>query len=392
MPDLNDPALSELSALEEYFRRSGRNLAQGASEAIDWLAQGAKAGAEPTIALMRGDDIDQPLFPTAESGGKSRLGAVASALDPNLIPAATPAGALGIYGGRAAKTANLAKQGQAERAIGRGMDPEHIRKTTGWFQDQTGDWKFEISDHKASLYQDKDGTWKFRHRELERAYPELKDMRVETIPEYTPLGEVENTLGDYSPSLNRARINERVLRDDPKKALKVLLHELQHAVQDREGFSPGTAQASDEIGQLVNTEYWPRYDQIENDMALVRRERENWLNTHPGSSLEDYYKAVPDWPDRHDALLNARNTYPGVNDWTFKKYMAALGEMEARDAMYRSDMTPDQRRQFPPYATALNHDKIAPGDVWDVRKVLDQMKPGSAELRTFLRRHIVGGS
>lgn len=59
---------------QEYVRRSGRNL----GGLLDWLAGGAQTGAEPTMGLLRGDALDQPLLPTSSSGG--RIGSVASAL------------------------------------------------------------------------------------------------------------------------------------------------------------------------------------------------------------------------------------------------------------------------------------------------------------------------
>jgi hypothetical protein len=78
-----------LGDVGEYLRRSGRNL----GGLLDWLGGGAQAGAEPVMSLMRGDALDQPLLPTATSGG--RIGAVASAIGSTLMPVAGPGGALG---------------------------------------------------------------------------------------------------------------------------------------------------------------------------------------------------------------------------------------------------------------------------------------------------------
>lgn len=78
-----------LDDLSEYGRRSGRNL----SGLLEWLGGGARMGAEPVMALMRGDAIDEPLLPTTDSGG--RIGAVASALGSTVMPVKAPAGALG---------------------------------------------------------------------------------------------------------------------------------------------------------------------------------------------------------------------------------------------------------------------------------------------------------
>lgn len=85
---------------QEYLRRSGRNL----TGLLEWLGGGARAGAEPTMALMRGDALDQPLLPTADSGG--RIGAVASAVGSTVMPVKAPAGALGA--GPVMRTTNAA--------------------------------------------------------------------------------------------------------------------------------------------------------------------------------------------------------------------------------------------------------------------------------------------
>jgi hypothetical protein len=82
-----------LDDAQEYARRSGRNLAAGGEGLLQWLSGGAQAGAEPIMGLLRGDAADEPLLPTANSGG--RIGAVASALGSTILPVGAPAGALG---------------------------------------------------------------------------------------------------------------------------------------------------------------------------------------------------------------------------------------------------------------------------------------------------------
>lgn len=106
-----------LDDVQEYARRSGRNL----GGLLDWLGGGAQAGAEPTMALLRGDALDQPLLPTADSGG--RIGAVASAVGSTLMPVAAPTGALGAGPVlRAADAAlDMAPEARAARAAGMGF-------------------------------------------------------------------------------------------------------------------------------------------------------------------------------------------------------------------------------------------------------------------------------
>jgi hypothetical protein len=118
---------------QEYLRRSGRGLSQGAGQAVDWLAGGAKSGADPVLGLMRGDAMGQPLLPTADSGG--RLGAVASALTGPMMPIMAPKGALGA--GPVMRTAetglDMSPEARAARAQEMGYTVDAYHGTKGNF-------------------------------------------------------------------------------------------------------------------------------------------------------------------------------------------------------------------------------------------------------------------
>lgn len=102
---MDDPLiLPTVSATRNRLADLMTSIGQGAGKAVDWLAGGAHAGTEPTLALMRGDALDQPFLPTADSGG--RIGAIASALGSTVMPVGAPAGALGA--GPVLRTANAA--------------------------------------------------------------------------------------------------------------------------------------------------------------------------------------------------------------------------------------------------------------------------------------------
>lgn len=88
----------------EYLRRSGRNLADGGGAAVDWLASGARSGAEPTLAMMQPGAADQPFLPTADSGG--RIGTLASALTGPMTPMTVPKGGMVLGAGPTFKITN----------------------------------------------------------------------------------------------------------------------------------------------------------------------------------------------------------------------------------------------------------------------------------------------
>jgi hypothetical protein len=69
--------------------------------AVDWLAGGAQAGAQPTLAMMQPGAADQPFLPTADGGG--RLGLLASALTAPMTPMAVPKGGMVLGAGPAVR-------------------------------------------------------------------------------------------------------------------------------------------------------------------------------------------------------------------------------------------------------------------------------------------------
>lgn len=361
-PGLMDPPTkpSGLSGLiGEYLRRSGRNLASGAGDAVDWLAQGAKAGAEPTLALMRGDDLDQPLLPTPESGGRSRLGAVASGLNPHLIPGAAPAGALGIFGGAKSKTANPAALQQAKSLIAGGADPEAVRQQTGWTRGFDGEWKYEISDHRAEVkVNPKTGNPELYHPELRRAYPDLMEKtRVKLF--HGP----EGNLARVDPVTHEIGINASL---PPARWTDALLHEMQHSVQDLEGFSTGAAPSHPGIlafsqaeRDLLRKQHLATMDQYAAAFDAWKADR---LAENPKrfgrmkpDDLRDMFERVPG----NETLARQRemaadelgwmDTPEGARWYAHQAYERAMGEAEARETQIRQRLKPAERRAIPPY-------------------------------------------
>lgn len=354
----------------EYLRRSGRNL----GGLFDFLGGNAtagnaaiKSGADATLARLRG----QPLTPDqAEALHNSPIGG----FGPENLGAA--GAIMGTYAGIGAKTANKAQLVKAKSAIKGGMDPEAARQQFGWFQDPTGDWKFEISDHKARLKQDKDGGYKLHHPDLRRAYPDLVDtLKIDTMPARNSLGEDNPMMGYYLKDSNTARLNESLLRNpNPDEAMRTLIHELQHGVQTREGFSPGTNPTSDEVRFKVDTERMPKWHALHEREGVMRNQRNDWLNANKNGSLEDFYKRNPEWTTEYDRLLKDIREHPSYNDMTFQTYESALGEVEARDTMNRLGFSEGSRKNNPPYV----HEGIPLDRIWDVREVRGRLYPKKA--------------
>lgn len=149
--------------------------------------------------------------------------------------AAPTAGAAGIFGGKLAKTANLDKLAQAERMIGKNQDRGMVRQLTGWHQGPDGEFRFEIPDeHSRMMYPQAQGPagTLFQHQPLYQAYPALRDIPMAS--------EINKHFPDNTGSWNLGTGLLQLSSQNKHQANLGAVHEMQHAVQNIEGFTPGT--------------------------------------------------------------------------------------------------------------------------------------------------------
>lgn len=198
--------------------------------------------------------------------------------------------ALGIFGGRLAATADHAALKKAEELAASGAPREHIWDQTGWFQGPDQKWRFEIPDNKASAMPGF-GTAEemITHPEFFKAYPHTK--------EYEAMGDFGDHMGTFFGDAFASRA------PTAKGITANMLHEMQHAAQQAEGFPRGTSPTM---------------------------ERESFIGENPGM------------PSTSDKTLNAI----AVN-----RYYRNSGEVEARNVQTRMNMTPEQRKAQPPWLT-----------------------------------------
>ena len=135
------------------------------------------------------------------------------------------------FAGEKALNANANKISKAKAMLEKGEDEVKIWQKTGWFKDKDEAWKFEIGDSKARLNPNfKSGgrlSELLEHEELFKAYPELRDIKIKKI-----IDERGEKLGYYDPNKKEIGINN--IGDK-----STLMHEVQHAIPDIEGFAKG---------------------------------------------------------------------------------------------------------------------------------------------------------
>lgn len=193
------------------------------------------------------------------------------------------------FAGKQSATADAEALARAEKLTAGGRSAETARHDTGWFTGSDGQWRYEISDHdatwRAPTEQDSParelevearrsfdesvargenaGDWRranpdlaailrdapvrefsadyveadsrfnlsevLDHKGLFAAYPQLADYRVSFV-------KASDTRGSFSP---RRKEFEVGVLGDKDAMFSTLLHEIQHAIQEIEGFASG---------------------------------------------------------------------------------------------------------------------------------------------------------
>lgn len=119
--------------------------------------------------------------------------------------------------------------------------PQDIYKATGWFKAPTDkQWRWEISDNEAVIDSERLGRLEhgflsnlLSHPKLFAAYPILDRVLVERTTLSPNVRGTASVRGD-------AALVQLSNTLTPEQALSTLLHEVQHVIQAREGFFPGT--------------------------------------------------------------------------------------------------------------------------------------------------------
>lgn len=268
---------------------------------------------------------------------------------------------LNSFAGEKAITANVGKLDQAKAMLEKGADEVEIWQKTGWFKDKDGAWKFEIGDSKARLNPNfKSGgrlSELLEHEELFKAYPELKDIKIKKISD-----EGGEKLGYYDPNKKEIAINN--IGDK-----STLMHEVQHAIQDIEGFASGG-----EYDIVWNAAVRTIEKKYENELAKLEKiANEAWKKEEPlqKAYIELFDKGLKDSPEAQRLLKErepyskkgweARNKIRNIK-WAiedeknaitdkdmYEAYQKIHGEVEARNVQNRLNL--DDAAGTHPYET-----------------------------------------
>ena len=222
-------------------------------------------------------------------------------------------------------------------------DAKTIKMATGWERGSDGKWRYETSDIKPKAFEEwlnkknlKLGDIIDSDSGLFEMYPELKDFKVTrgkgkstNAAIYTGLGKIEINFSKFKPYMsipsNREKINGILHR--------VINHEIQHAIQDSEGFaqgvSPNAFRPDAPIGKLREME--------EADGRMVERY----------NAMSYTEKALGEGVRLKERILENRKEYNALASkyrFGMDGYTRAAGEVEARNTEKRIGMTEEERR------------------------------------------------
>lgn len=326
--------------------------------------------------------------------------------------------------GQKARTANSQTLQIAEQMEQEGASREEIWKETGWTRSMDGQsWRFEIDNSEAEYrgggdaqfrkdhadyaeYQDLlqkmfegtisesemqrmeqlDDIWSgeyarlrervesgnatladvLQHDSIYEAYPELRNVKVRLE------SDTGGKNGSYDPSTNTITISE----DKPGDGAKVgtMLHEIQHAIQQIEGWESGAspeywAAREYESGDTASDRAQELYSRILNSLdkagqnKVIRyneldREMEATFTEDPESEAGKRYAKYEAEQDKlyeelyknewFRRLLDLQRKMENPQSAYYEMYLNTAGEIEARNVSERYRMAQEERRKTAP--------------------------------------------
>lgn len=277
------------------------------------------------------------------------------------------------FSGENALNANNELLKKAKQMSKDDIDAEVIRKETGWHKGYDGKWRFEIDDSQMKLFLGNvhDGTAKLKdvlqHDVLFANYPQLKEVSFKMAS----LG--NGPYGMYSPGENSILINNELI-GDTEEVYNTIVHEIQHAIQQMEGFASGASI------EFYKNEKKPFLDNIalyENDAKKLKekiglddflrksvmevREKKKDMDQH-WKDLETFKKRTPEGRELIEIEKTLSDLRKSMDDYfenmsTHELYRNTAGEIESRDVEKRRLYSESERNEIAPVSKLDNVEK-----------------------------------
>lgn len=274
-----------------------------------------------------------------------------------------------------AMTANKNALREAMRMRKAGENKEAIYDKTGWHLGADGKWRFEIPDILRKIDFDElieDAGYEvtlddiYDNPALYEAYPWLRGVSVET----EDMGEKRR--GATYINQNRIAINKQYLMDgNINDVKKTLIHEIQHLIQNREGFAMGGSASivREQIKQQIERHkedakrIHPKaigFLIALNDAANAREYADKKTFEEKRKKLAVYEAEIPhkDQEKIFELSQKWKQLYQSANDSrsAIQKYFDLHGEQEARATANRAGMNPKSKEYRGSMLGGINED------------------------------------
>jgi len=231
------------------------------------------------------------------------------------------------FAGQHSATADTYLLDTAKQRLESGEDAEQVRQDTGWSIGDDGKPRYEISDKDAALTNtaqdaiieaNPDTVYSLdeviNHPRLFAAYPAMKNLHVK-------FGQPGEISGSYHNGVIELGKNN-------DKILSTLLHEIQHGIQNVEGFARGGS-----VNGLGYSDFSEHYKHRLDTLRDLADEERKAGNEAKAKVLE---------------TQRAQLYYPAQ----YEAYLRLAGEVEARNTEARMNMSDAERKATSPKATA----------------------------------------
>lgn len=284
---------------------------------------------------------------------------------------ANPSGGMvGMFIGKGAKTWDAIKAAKALEMEAAGNAPEAIWRDTGTFRGADKQLRQEIDDSivpqkmqlkEKTLFSYPEISKSVPHKELFEGYPDLADIKL--APNYGSAN------GAYDHAQNVITLNPKMIGEflpsQASQAKSTQLHELQHAIQQREGWAIGGSPE----GMAVEFSQAKQKQDFYSTVDALAREAEQTFNgdvSKAAASLNDIgievtpehiselmtigSKKASDLSSQYEARLKELGGgYGQSSDTGMNLYKRLAGEAEARLTQARMKMSALQRAaSYPP--------------------------------------------
>lgn len=270
-----------------------------------------------------------------------------------------------MFIGGLARTWDAASNARAVQLEKTGAGAREIWSATGNWRGPDGHWRQEISDDVAKLTRDQ-GVTQYR---LNPESATLPVGAMQNVLEHPNLAAAyPNDVMNIETRLQRAPgatysrgYDERI--DLPvENTQSAALHELQHAIQEREGFSRGGTPSTIRADHPFPPELMPDIDEYRTLWKSLKgqeRPKAAYGLSRRETDLEDHWDSVYElknpeikkkFTDILERLEAKREALFGIDEGIFAKersyemYKNLAGEAEARAVQARMNMTPAERR------------------------------------------------